>query len=135
MKEMTIKAVLQNVSAVTDFVNEELDHYDCPIKGRVQINVAIDEIFSNISRYAYGAGQGDATVSIEVEAQPLRVILTFSDHGVPFNPLEKAAPNVKLSAEEREIGGLGIFLVRKTMDAISYEYKDGMNILTIKKQL
>lgn len=78
---------------------------------------------------------GPATVRAEVVRDPLSVVITFIDHGVPCDPLAKADPDVTPSAEEREIGGLGIYMVKKTMDAISYEYKDGKNILTLKKRL
>ncbi len=135
MKELTIDARVENIEAVTDFVNAELEAMDCPMKAQMQIDVAIDELFGNISNYAYNPEVGPATVRVEVLKSPLSVVITFIDGGVPYDPLKKADPNVTLSAEEREIGGLGIFLVKKTMDDISYEYKDGKNILKIKKHI
>ena len=105
------------------------------MKAQMQIDIAIDELFGNIAHYAYNPEVGDATVRVEVVEDPLAVIITFIDKGVPYDPLAKADPNVTLSAEEREIGGLGIFMVKKTMDDITYEYKDGQNILKIKKNL
>lgn len=133
--EIHVDAIVENVVKVTDFVNAKLETLDCPIKAQTQIDIAIDEMFGNIAQYAYNPEVGPATVRVEVEHDPLSVIITFLDHGIPYNPLEKADPNTKLSAEEREMGGLGIFLVKKTMDDISYEYKDGQNILRIKKNL
>ena len=135
MKEITIAATVENIDVVTDFVNEQLDSCDCPIKAQMQIDIAIDELFSNIARYAYNPETGDATVRVEVVEDPMAVVITFIDKGIPYDPLKKADPNTALSAEEREIGGLGIFMVKKSMDDITYEYKEGQNILKIKKNL
>ena len=133
MKELTVDAAVENIEVVTDFVNEELEKLDCPVKARRQIDVAIDELFGNIARYAYSPDVGKATVRFSVEENPLEVTITFIDNGIPFNPLEKSNPDTHLSAEERPIGGLGIFLVKKSMDLVEYEYKNGQNILKIKK--
>jgi len=135
MKELTVDAAVENIEVVTDFVNEELEKLDCPLKARRQIDVAIDELFGNIARYAYSPDVGKATVRFSVEEDPLEVTITFIDNGVPFNPLEKSNPDTHLSAEERPIGGLGIFLVKKSMDLVEYEYKNGQNILKIKKNI
>lgn len=135
MKELTLAAKIENMETVTDFVNEQLEALDCPMKAQMQIDIAIDELFGNIARYAYTPDTGEATVRVEVTESPLAVIITFIDHGVPYDPLAKEDPDTTLSAEEREIGGLGIFMVKKSMDQISYEYKNGQNILRIKKNL
>ena len=135
MKELTVEAKTTNIEAVTDFVNEQLEALDCPIKAQMQIDIAIDELFSNIAHYAYNPEIGQATVRVEVIEDPLAVTITFIDNGVPYDPLAKEDPDTTLSAEEREIGGLGIYIVKKSMDDITYEYKDGQNILTIKKNL
>ena len=133
MAEMTIEATVENIPVVTDFVNEHLEALDCPIKAQTQIDIAIDELFGNIAHYAYSPETGPATVLVDVEDDPLSVIITFIDNGTPFDPLAKEDPDITLSAEERKIGGLGVFLVKQTMDDVSYEYKDGHNILRIKK--
>ena len=135
MKELTIEAKTSNIEAVTDFVNEQLEALDCPMKAQMQIDIAIDELFSNIAHYAYNPEIGQATVRVEVIEDPLAVTITFIDNGVPYDPLAKADPDITLSAEERDIGGLGIYMVKKSMDEIAYEYKDGHNILSIKKKL
>ncbi len=135
MKELTLTAKTENIEKITQFVDEQLEMYDCPPKAKVQIDIAIDELFGNIALYAYNPDEGPATVRVEVTENPLSVILTFIDNGVPYNPLEKADPDTTLSAEERQIGGLGIYMVKKTMDEIVYEYKDGQNILKVKKSL
>lgn len=135
MKEMTIAATVENIGAVTDFVDEQLEALDCPMKAQMQINIAIDELFGNIAHYAYNPDVGEATVRVEVIDEPLSVVITFIDRGVPFDPLSAADPDTTLSAEERAIGGLGVFMVRKTMDDVSYRYENGRNILSIRKTL
>lgn len=135
MNELTVEATVANIEAVTAFVNEHLDAYDCPMKVQIQIDVAIDELFGNIAQYAYDPETGPATVRVEVEEDPLAVIITFIDNGKPFDPLSGTDPDITLSAEERKIGGLGVFLVKNTMDDVKYEYKDGQNILCIRKAM
>ena len=135
MKEITIDAAVENIEVVTDFISYELEQLNCPIKASTQIKVAIDEIFGNIARYAYNPDIGKATVRVSVEKDPLSVVIVFIDNGKPFNPLEQADPNVRASAKERKEGALGIFIVKKTMNMVEYDYKDGKNILTIKKNL
>ena len=135
MKELNIAATVENIETVTDFVNEQLEALDCPMKAQMQIDIAIDELFGNIAHYAYNPEVGEATVRVEVIDDPLAVVITFIDKGVPYDPLAKEDPNITLSAEERQIGGLGIFMVKKTMDDITYEYKDGHNILKIRKNI
>lgn len=135
MKELTVEAVLGSIPVVTEFVDEQLEQFGCPMKAQVQINIAIDELFSNIVHYAYHPEVGPATVRVEVMDEPLSVIITFIDQGVPYDPLSREDPDVTLSAEEREIGGLGIYIVKKNMNEITYEYKDGRNILKIRKEL
>ncbi len=133
--EMTVEATLENIPSVTAFVDERLEALDCPMKAQMQIDVAIDELFSNIARYAYDPVTGPATVRVDVDQEPLAVRITFIDHGKPYDPLAKADPDVTLSAEDRQIGGLGIYMVKKSMDDVRYEYKNGQNILTVEKRL
>ncbi len=135
MKELTVNAVIENIERVTAFVDEQLEALGCPVKAQMQIDIAIDELFGNIAHYAYHPEVGPATVRVEVTDAPLAVIITFIDNGVQYDPLAKKDPDTALSAEEREIGGLGIYMVKKSMDDISYEYKDGKNILRIKKMI
>ena len=135
MKEMKLVATVENIETVTDFVNEQLEALDCPMKAQMQIDIAIDELFGNIAHYAYNPEIGKATVRVEVIEDPLAVTITFIDNGVPYDPLAKEDPDTTLSAEVRGIGGLGIYMVKKSMDDITYEYKDGQNILKIKKHI
>lgn len=128
-----IEATSENVDKAIEFVDEMLEEYDCPVKIQMAIDVAVDELFSNIAHYAYNPDKGFATVRVDVVKDPLAVEITFVDNGVPYDPLKKTDPDTTLSIEDRDIGGLGILIVKKTMDHINYEYKDGKNILTIKK--
>ena len=135
VKEMTVDATVENIPAVTAFVEAELDRLDCPGKARMQIDVAIDEIASNIAQYAYEDKTGPLTVRFAFEEDTRTVTLTFLDKGMPYNPLEKTDPDVSLAAEDRPTGGLGIFLVKKTMDQVAYAYKFNQNILTLQKKI
>ncbi len=135
MKELTIDATIENVAAVTAFVDEQLEQLGCPMKTQCQVDVAIDELFGNIANYAYNPDIGTVTVRVEVTENPLAVVITFIDNGIPYDPLAKDDPDITLSVEERQIGGLGIYMVKKSMDDVSYEYKDGKNILRIKKNI
>lgn len=135
MKELTTTATVENIDAVTAFVNEQLEALECPVKAMMQIDIAIDELFGNIAHYAYHPETGSATVRVEVTEEPLAVIITFIDNGIPYDPLAAEDPDTTLSVEERDVGGLGIYMVKKSMDEIAYEYKNGQNILKIKKNL
>lgn len=134
MAEITIQATTEALDHVLDFVNGQLEQYACPMKVQMQVDIAVEEIYVNIANYAYHPQTGPATIRVEVTEEPLQVVVGFVDKGVPYNPLEKGDPDVTLSAEEREIGGLGIFMVKKSMDDLSYEYRNGNNILTIRKK-
>lgn len=133
MKELQVQALTECLDEVLDFVNAELEAYDCPTKAQIQIAIAVEEIFVNIAHYAYKPEIGEAMIRCTVSENPLSVNVQFEDSGKPYNPLEVPDPDITLSAEKREIGGLGIFMVKKSMDNIDYEYKEGKNILTIRK--
>jgi len=135
MNELSVDAAVDNIEIVTDFVNKYLEEYGCPVKAQMQIDIAIDELFGNIAQYAYHPEIGPATVRVEVMEEPLSVIITFIDQGVPYDPLKTEDPDTTLSADERGFGGLGIYTVKKIMDDISYEYRDGRNILRIRKNM
>ena len=135
MKELTIDATVQNIEKVTAFVDEQLAQLNCPLKAQMQIDIAIDELFGNIAHYAYNPKTGPATVRIDVLQEPLSVVVTFIDNGKAYDPLAREDPDISLTAQEREIGGLGIYMVKKSMDEIPYEYKDGQNILRIKTKI
>ena len=134
MKELVIPAVVDNLEKVQEFVDQELEASGCSVKAQTQIDIAIEELFVNIAHYAYNPKVGKATIRVNLnEDKPHSVSITLIDEGVPYNPLAKPDPDITLSAEERKIGGLGIYMVKKSMDNMTYEYKDGKNILTIEK--
>ncbi len=133
MAELRIKAKVENLNDVMAFVDAELEKLDCPMRAQMQIDVAVEELFVNIAHYAYAPGEGDAQIT--VRAADGMVEIEFRDSGVPYDPLAKADPDVSLSAEERQIGGLGIFMVKKTMDDMVYHYMDGQNVFKIRKKL
>lgn len=135
MKELDITAVKENLTEVTAFVDSQLEELNCTMKAIMQIDIAVEEIFINISSYAYHPETGPATIRVSVIENPLSVVISFIDHGKPYDPLANPDPDVSLPASQRKIGGLGIFMVKKSMDDVSYEYKDGQNILTIKKSI
>lgn len=135
VKELDIEALVDNLDAVLAFVDEQLEGTECPPKIQMQIDLAVEEIFVNIANYAYQPETGPAAVRVELKPDGSAVSITFIDRGMPYDPLAKEDPDVTIPPEQREIGGLGIFLVKKTMDDVRYEYVNGSNILTIVKGL
>ena len=131
--ELTLEATNDNLQAVLDFVDEKLGGIACSPKAKMQMEIAVEEVFVNIANYAYAPDKGSATVRVEVTKDPVTVCITFIDRGMPYDPLKKDDPDITLSAEEREIGGLGIFMTKQMVDDVTYEYKEGQNILTLKK--
>lgn len=131
--KLRIEAKIENVDLLTDFVNEQLEGMDCPMKSVTQVDIALDEVFSNICHYAYGEDEGYAVVYVNKHPDEDAVSITLEDAGEPFDPLVRKDPDVTLSLKERQIGGLGIFMVKRMMDDIEYEYRDGLNRLTMVK--
>ncbi|MBO4420134.1 MAG: ATP-binding protein [Oscillospiraceae bacterium] len=135
MKEWTTQASIRQLREITETVDAWLEGFGCPMKAQIQIDLAVDELFSNIANYAYAPASGDVTVRLEFDAAARTVSVTFIDRGIPFDPLQKADPDVSLSAEDRKVGGLGIFLVKRTMDGMEYRREADCNILTIRKKI
>lgn len=133
--DLDIEAVEENLSKVMAFVDGNLEAAGCSMKSQMQIDLAVEEVFVNICKYAYHPDKGRATVRVAVSEEPVQVRITFVDQGKPYDPLKKDDPDITLPADDREIGGLGIFMVKQTMDAVEYEYRDGSNILTLVKNL
>lgn len=134
-KEITVDANVANLEVVTDFIDDLLTADSCRPAALIQINIAIDEIFSNVAYYAYSEGSGKVTVAYDFRPDSSSVAISFTDSGIPFNPLEHRDPDITLSLDEREIGGLGIMMVKKTMDSVDYRFDNGCNILTIEKTI
>ncbi len=133
MKKMDIEATLENLTKVMEFVDEQLEETGCNMRIQTQIDVSVEELFVNIVNYAYGDKIGDAQVMMDIKDGTAEI--TFIDTGVPFDPLAKEDPDITLPADERKIGGLGIYMVKKNMDDVKYEYRSGQNITTIFKKI
>ena len=134
ISELKIQAAVDNLDEVQAFVEGKLEEALCPMKTLMQISVAVEEIFVNIAQYAYEGATGDACVTLELSEDPAAVTLRFADRGVPYDPLAKPDPDTHLPAELRDVGGLGVYMTKQLMDELSYEYKDGQNVLTMKKR-
>ena len=135
---LTVHASPDNLSEVQSFIDQLLEEYGCSIKTQMLIDVAVEEIFVNIASYAYSGEPGDAQIEVSfdtTESGKDCVRISFSDRGIPFDPLKNEDPDISLPAEKRTIGGLGIYMVKKSMDQVVYEYKDHQNILTVCKIL
>ena len=129
----TFPALLTELSSVAAFVESELEKAGCPMKTQMSISVCVEEVFVNIAHYAYPDKIGTAEVRVDVNPEEKSIVICFMDNGIPFDPLQKEEPDVSLPAEQRQIGGLGIYMVKKLSDELSYEYADGWNVLTMKK--
>lgn len=133
-----MEAKVENLSSVLEFVDTELEMNDCSMKTQMQIDVAVEELFVNVAHYAYTPEIGDVTLIMDVEDTEdgsKKAVITFKDSGMPFDPTAKEDPDVTLSAQERQIGGLGIYMVKKSMDEMKYIYDEGQNVLTITKTI
>ncbi|MCR4749970.1 MAG: ATP-binding protein [Lachnospiraceae bacterium] len=130
-----IQAQTEHLHEVLLFVDGHLEEMGASMKVQMQIDMAVEELFVNIAHYAYAPDIGDAIICVTKDKEKNQISITFTDSGKAYNPLEKPDPDVTLSVEERSIGGLGIYMVKKSMDDMHYEYKDGQNILTIMKRL
>ena len=132
MNQIIVRSDKKNLNIVLSKINEALEKHNPPMKSRLQLEMAIEELFVNICSYAY-PDEGDIVIQYCVEDNSLKVIVNFIDNGIPFNPLEKEEPDLSLGVEEREIGGLGLTLVRKNVDSLDYKYENNYNILTLEK--
>ena len=135
MTYQTFPAKVEALSDVLGFVDRILESYECPMKIQMAICVAIEEVFVNVAHYAYGGGEGEMTLGIGFDEASRDITFRMTDKGTPFDPLKKPDPDITFSAEEREIGGLGIFITKKTMDTVAYAYENGENVLTMIKKI
>ena len=138
MKELFLDAKVENLKILFAFITDALQQYGCSKRDIRLIKLCVEEVFINIACYAYQPGQGQARVTISspcATPELVRVEISFMDKGHPFNPLEEAPPDLDATLEERQIGGLGIYIVREKMDEVSYEYREGENVLTMRKDL
>lgn len=135
MTQKTFPAHVEALDELLSFTEETLSDLDCPMKTVMALSVALEEVFVNVAHYAYGTGEGTLDLSFAFDGESRTLTIRMADRGVPFNPLRIPDPDVTLSAEEREIGGLGIFITKRTMDSIAYDYEGGENVLTMTKRI
>lgn len=135
MNKITVPAKIENLQKVLNFVIEQLDSVKYNIKARLQLELSIEEVYVNIANYAYESEDGEVVICCNINKNPLQITLQFIDCGTPYNPLKNRDPDISLKIKEKKVGGLGILLIKKNVDNIAYEYKDGKNILTIQKEL
>ena len=133
IEKIVIEARRENLDHVLGFMDAHLERRDCPMKVMLQLDIAVEELFVNIANYAYGDQVGQAVIQLQEEHDPEGISITFIDEGMPFDPLAKPDPDVTLGAMDRSVGGLGIYMVKKSMDDMKYRYEDNRNILTIRK--
>ena len=140
-EEITLPSVQESIPKAAEFVRGRLVSFGCPLRLQLQFAIVADEICSNICKFAYPGGSGTMTVRLTLgqapgrEQGPPSVFLSFIDQGVPYDPLAAPAPDITLSAKERKPGGLGVHITKHLMDDAIYEYKDGRNILLLRKDL
>lgn len=135
MKEINVEANVDNLYKVFSFIEQQLAGVNCDIKNQNRLLIAIEEIFINIAKYAYKDGNGFIKIQVSFSTNPDVITVVFIDSGIKYDPLAKEDPNIELSAYERPIGGLGIYITKKFVDEVFYDYKNNQNILTIKKQI
>ena len=134
-EELIIEAVVDNLEAVNLFVHKFIEQFEVSKRTLMQLDLIVEEIFVNIASYAYSPNTGSVKILIEAKEEPLTVSLTFIDSGVPYNPLEKSDPDINLSVNDRQIGGLGIFITKNLVNDISYRFVDGQNVLQLTKSI
>ena len=135
MTYKTFPAKTEALSDVLGFVEQMLDSFECPIKIQVALCVAIEEVFVNVAHYAYGEDEGNMSLGIGFDEESRAITFRMTDKGIPFDPLKKPDPDISLSADERKIGGLCIFITKKTMGSLTYTYENNENILTMIKKI
>lgn len=131
--EVVFPATDESLQKAMQTVEEQLEAAGCSPKNQMKIMVALEELFVNVAHYAYEGKEGQVILNLDIEDDTM--VLKLKDSGKPFNPLAKEDPDITLGAGERQIGGLGIFMVKKTMDDFSYAYEDGQNVVTITHKI
>ena len=134
MHELTLEAKKENLDEALDFVHQALDESQCSPESLMQLDLAVEELFVNIAQYAYCPKSGTVKILTEFHPELSEITITFIDKGIPYNPLSKKDPDMTLAVDKRPIGGLGIYIAKKIMDRLSYQYKDGQNIMQISKK-
>lgn len=135
MAELIVPASISSLAEVQIFIESKLSEHDCSSKVQNQILIAVEELFVNIAYYAYPNQKGKVNIECSFQHNPDCAVIVFVDSGIPFDPFAKEDADISLGIEERKIGGLGIFMVKKTMDTVNYAFENGTNKVTIKKNL
>ena len=135
MHKLTVPAKIENLQKVFNFLNTQLNSVTYNMKSRLQLELSIEEAYVNISKYAYEYNEGNIEILSHIDKDPIQITVKLMDSGIPYNPLNNEDPNILANTEEKELGGLGILLIKKNVDNIRYEYLDGKNVLTIQKKL
>jgi anti-sigma regulatory factor (Ser/Thr protein kinase) len=135
MNKIVVPAKIENLQKVLNFVNQELESVEYDKTSLLQLELSIEEAYVNIANYAYESEDGDVLISCSIDQNPTLVTIQFIDCGIPHNPLDNEDPDIFSKIEDKEIGGLGILLIKENVDFIGYEYQGGKNILTLKKVL
>lgn len=135
MQELTLQASDDTLYRVLDAVEDYLNQNGCKEEIMTEVLISVEEIYVNIAHYAYGGEAGEVVVQMGMAEESERFRIVFRDRGMPYNPLEKEDPDISLSAEEREIGGLGIYMVKQYMDSVRYRYEDGWNVLIMEREI
>lgn len=134
-KEISIVAIMQNSDLVVDFITDILDSIDCKVLIKNQILITVEELYANVAKYAYAGRIGMVTIRCALIPERQLMIIQFADAGKPFNPLLHDEPDIKAGLRERKVGGLGIFIAKKSVDKIMYHHKEGKNIVTLVKKI
>ncbi|MBU4540809.1 MAG: ATP-binding protein [Firmicutes bacterium] len=133
MKKLIVDASTKNLPEILEFIDAELEAVGAGMKMIFQVDLAVEEIYTNIAHYAYAPDEGEVIIQFDAYGNPPLVEIQFIDYGKSFNPLDNPDPDITLTAEERQIGGLGVLMVKKTMDEVDYRFEESKNILSIKK--
>ena len=131
---ITLHTDIQEVPQLAAFIDEVAEACGIDMATAMSLNLAMEEAVVNVMNYAYPAGTV-GNVDIDAEFDDGKLTFILSDSGTPFDPTQAGEPDLTLGAEDRPIGGLGIFLVRQIMDSVEYRYSDGKNILTLTKNI
>lgn len=138
MKEIKVNADVKNLDSVLQFMNEVIEPYNCSVEIQFQLELALEEAYVNIAHHAYPNDVGSTIIRcdvVEKDDKSNLLVIDILDQGIPYNPIEHNDPNINSSAEERDIGGLGIYMIKNSMDALSYSYENEHNVFTIEKYL
>ncbi len=134
-KQLKIEAQIENWDQVRTFIENMMEEHSATEQDIFQMDIAVEELFVNVANYAYAPEHGMVEIEVSISENPKKMQVTLIDQGIPYNPLEREDPDITLGLDEREIGGLGIYMVKQSMDEVRYEYKDNSNVMTIVKNL